>query len=64
MAKRSDLTGKGPLFGNHRSHAMNANRRKWNLNLQQFSVKDPKTGQMVKMKISAKELRTIKKVAK
>ncbi len=61
MSRKSDLTGKGPLYGNHRSHAMNANRRRWNLNLQKVSIIDPITKKKIKVKISAKELRTLKK---
>ncbi len=64
MARKSDLTGKGPLFGNHRSHALNANRKKWNVNLQQVKIKDPKTGETIKLKLTAKEMRTLRKAAK
>ena len=61
MSRKSDLTGKGPLYGNRRSHAMNANRRRWNLNLQKVSIVDPITKKKIKVKISAKELKTLKK---
>ncbi|WP_318035791.1 50S ribosomal protein L28 [Ureaplasma parvum] len=39
MAKRDQLTGKGPLSGNTRSHAMNHSKRRWNVNLQKATIK-------------------------
>ena len=33
MAKRCELCGRGPLFGNSISHAHNVRRRRWNVNL-------------------------------
>lgn len=38
MARKDDITGKGPLSGNNRSHALNATKRKFNLNLQKVVV--------------------------
>ena len=34
MARRCDVCGKGPQFGNAVSHAHNLTRRRWNPNLQ------------------------------
>ncbi|MEE8201351.1 MAG: 50S ribosomal protein L28 [Candidatus Acidoferrales bacterium] len=34
MAKRCEICGRGPVFGNRISHAHNVTRRRWNLNLQ------------------------------
>ncbi len=34
MAKRCELCGKGPQFGNRVSHAHNVTKRRWNVNLQ------------------------------
>jgi large subunit ribosomal protein L28 len=34
MAKRCDICGKGPLVGNHVSHAHNLTKRRWLPNLQ------------------------------
>ncbi|MCK6600324.1 MAG: 50S ribosomal protein L28 [Bacteroidetes bacterium] len=34
MAKRCDICGKGPVYGNHVSHANNRTRRRWEPNLQ------------------------------
>ncbi|AHB36679.1 50S ribosomal protein L28 [Spiroplasma apis] len=60
MARKDSLTGKGPLSGNSRSHAMNSNKRKWNLNLQKVQVMD-ENGKVMTLKVSARTLRTLKK---
>jgi large subunit ribosomal protein L28 len=44
MAKRCDVCGKGPQFGNNVSHANNRTRRVFNPNLQSIRVKSPKGG--------------------
>lgn len=38
MARKSVISGKGTNTGNHRSHAMNANKRKFKANLQKKYV--------------------------
>ncbi len=53
------VTSKKPLFGNNRSHALNATRKTWKPNLQKVTLDDGET-----IKISARELRTLKKVEK
>ncbi|AUF83403.1 50S ribosomal protein L28 [Mesoplasma syrphidae] len=60
MARKDTLTGKGALSGNSRSHALNATRRKWNLNLQKIKVMD-EDGRVFTIKVSARTLRTLKK---
>ncbi|AOG60717.1 50S ribosomal protein L28 [Spiroplasma helicoides] len=60
MARKDGLTGKGALSGNSRSHAMNANKRKWNLNLQKVQVMD-EAGKVMTLRVSARTLRTLKK---
>ncbi|WP_339030291.1 MULTISPECIES: 50S ribosomal protein L28 [unclassified Spiroplasma] len=60
MARKDGLTGKGPLSGNSRSHAMNASKRKWNLNLQKVQVMD-ENGKVMTLKVSARTLRTLKR---
>ena len=57
MAKK--ITSKKPLFGNKRSHALNATRRKQNPNLQKVTLDN---GEAIMM--SARELRTLKKTSK
>ena len=60
MARRCMLSGKGPMSGNNVSHAKNRTRRKFlpNLRTVRISLED---GTTTKIKISAKELRTLKK---
>ena len=41
MAKRCDVCGKGPQFGNNVSHANNKTRRRFNPNLQSVRVQQP-----------------------
>lgn len=59
MAKRDQLTEKGPLSGNTRSHAMNHSKRRWNVNLQKATIKTENGSQRVL--VSAKTLKTLKK---
>ncbi len=40
MAKRCDICGKGPQFGNNVSHANNKTRRRFNPNLQKIRVQE------------------------
>jgi len=60
MARRCMLSGKGPMSGNNVSHAKNRTKRKFlpNLRTVRISLED---GTTQKIKISAKELRTLKK---
>jgi large subunit ribosomal protein L28 len=44
MAKRCDICGKGPQFGNNVSHANNRTRRRFNPNLQKIRVQRPQGG--------------------
>lgn len=57
MAKK--ITSKKPLFGNRRSHAMNATRHAQKPNLQKVTLDN---GESIMM--SARELRTLKKTSK
>ena len=52
-------TAKKPMFGNRRSHALNATRHMQKLNLQNVTLEDG-----TKVKMSARELRTLKKNAR
>jgi large subunit ribosomal protein L28 len=52
MAKRCEVCGKGPQFGNNVSHANNRTRRVFNPNLQSIRVKQPKGG-VQRMKVCA-----------
>jgi large subunit ribosomal protein L28 len=44
MAKRCEICGKGPQFGNNVSHANNRTRRRFNPNLQSIRVQVSATG--------------------
>lgn len=59
MAK--NVTTKKPLFGNNRSHALNATRRKQNLNMQSVSLEN---GQKISLTVrEAKKYKKNQKVA-
>ncbi len=55
MAKK--ISTKKPLFGNKRSHALNATKMHQNTNLQTYTI----NGQ--KVKLTAREYKTIKKAS-
>ena len=61
MARKCEVSGKGPMSGNSRSHALNATKRKWNVNLQKATILV--NGKSKKVKISARELRSLRKSA-
>ena len=44
MAKRCEVCGKGPQFGNNVSHANNRTRRRFDPNLQSIRVQRPGGG--------------------
>lgn len=50
------VTGKKTIFGNKRSHALNATRRTWKSNLQTVRIKD-ENGNIIKVKVSARALK-------
>ncbi len=52
------VSTKKPLFGNNRSHALNATRRQQNPNLQTVTLENG-----IKVRLSARELRTINKIS-
>ncbi|AAB95866.1 50S ribosomal protein L28 [Mycoplasmoides pneumoniae] len=60
MAKKDQLTLRGPLYGNNRSHSKTITRRKWNVNLQPCKVKTA-DGKTTRILVSTRTLRTLKK---
>ena len=60
MARRCEISGKGPMTGNNVSHAKNRTKRRFlpNLRTVRITLED---GTKRKIKISAKALRTLKK---
>ncbi|ALI55006.1 50S ribosomal protein L28 [Celeribacter marinus] len=59
MARRCELTGKGPMTGNNVSHAKNRTRRRFLPNLNDVSLMSEALGRTFKLKISAAALRTV-----
>ncbi|WP_417243349.1 50S ribosomal protein L28 [Celeribacter sp.] len=59
MARRCELTGKGPMTGNNVSHAKNRTRRRFLPNLNDVSLMSEALGRTFKLKISAAALRSV-----
>ncbi len=59
MARRCELTGKGPMTGNNVSHAKNRTRRRFLPNLNDVTLQSETLGRGVKLRISASALRTV-----
>jgi large subunit ribosomal protein L28 len=60
MARRCMISGKGPMSGNNVSHANNKTKRRFLPNLRTVRIQ-LEDGTSRKIRISAKELRTLKK---
>ena len=60
MSRRCAISGKGPMSGNNVSHAKNRTKRRFLPNIRTVRV-TLEDGTTTKLKISAKELRTLKK---
>lgn len=61
MARKDDITGKGPVAGNHVSHANNKAKRRFELNVQKKRFFIPEENRWITLKVSAKTLKTINK---
>ncbi len=59
MARRCELTGKGPMSGNNVSHAKNRTRRRFLPNLNDVSLMSEVLDRTFKLRISAAALRTV-----
>lgn len=61
MTRICKITGKKPMYGNHRSHAMNAVKRRFlpNLHFHKFWLEDEK--KFIKIRVSSKGIRIIDK---
>ncbi len=59
MSRRCVLTGKGVQTGNNVSHANNKTRRRFLPNLQETAVLSDALGQMVRLRVSTRGLKTI-----
>ncbi|QXD13752.1 50S ribosomal protein L28 [Rhodocaloribacter litoris] len=61
MARKDQLTGKGPVFGNNVSHANNKTRRRFEVNLQKKRFYIPEEKRWVTLRVSTQTLKTINK---
>ena len=62
MAKVCQVTGKKPISGNRVSHANNKTRRRFEPNLHEQRFWVPSEKKYVRLKVSAKGMKTIDKV--
>lgn len=61
MSKYCPVTGKKPISGNRVSHANNKSRRVFNPNLHEKRLWSPALGRFVRLRVSARGLKTIDK---
>lgn len=61
MARKDQITGKGPMSGNHVSHANNKVKRRFNVNLQKKRFFIPEEDRWVTLRVSAQTIKTINK---
>ena len=61
MSRICEVTGKKTAVGNNRSHSMRATKRKFYTNLFYKNIKDPETGLVYRIRVSAKGIRTLRK---
>lgn len=61
MSNVCQVTGRKPSFGNNVSHSQRKTRRRWDVNIQTQRFYVPSENRWVKLKVSAKGLKTINK---
>ncbi len=59
MTRRCELTGKGPMSGNIRSHAENSTRRVFRPNLVNVTLMSDVLNKKVRLKVCANGLKTV-----
>lgn len=62
MSKVCQITGKRPMSGNHVSHAKNKRKRRFMPNIHTHRYWIASENRFIKLKVSAKAMRTIDKV--
>jgi len=62
MASKRKITGTKPLFGQSRSKAFNTTKRQFKPNLQNKRIFVPELDRWIRVKVTAKELKTIDKI--
>lgn len=60
MSRKCSISQKGPMVGNHVSHANNKSKRRLIPNLRRVKIK-LEDGSFVRIKVAASTLRTMKK---
>jgi large subunit ribosomal protein L28 len=61
MTRRCELTGKGPMSGNQRSHAENKTRRVFRPNLVDVTLISDALQRKVRLRVSAHALKTVER---
>ena len=61
MSRRCEVTGRAVQTGNNVSHANNRSRRRWLPNMQRTSFLSDALGETIKLRLSARGIRTIEK---
>lgn len=61
MSRVCEITWKRTAVWNNRSHSMRSTKRKFYPNLFYKNIKDPETGIVYKIRVSAKGLKTLRK---
>ena len=59
MTRRCELTGKGPMSGNIRSHAENSTRRVFRPNLVNVTLMSDTLSKKVRLRVSANGLKSV-----
>lgn len=59
MTRRCELSGKGPLAGQRRSHAENKSKRVFRPNLVNVTLHSEKLGKKVRARVSANGLKSV-----
>jgi large subunit ribosomal protein L28 len=59
MARKDQITGKGPMSGHNVSHAHNKTKRRFEVNLQKKRFYIPEEDRWVTLRVSAQTIKTI-----
>ena len=59
MAKKCELTGVGPMYGNNVSHSNRKTRRRFVPNIQAVSIQSDALGRSISLRLTAATIRTI-----
>ncbi|GLW05929.1 50S ribosomal protein L28-2 [Microtetraspora sp. NBRC 13810] len=62
MSAHCQLTGTTPVFGNNVSHSHRRTRRRWSPNLQHRRYWLPSEGRFVRLRLSARAIRTVDRI--